>query len=237
MILKSDTISIIKDIEFKVVFSGRRSLGISVLPDSSVIVRVPFRTSLKTINRIVEEKAGWIIKHRDKYREKGISKLSGNYLPGEIQLFRGNEYILKIERSDKTYLRFNENEIQIGLENTGDTKILKRLLYKAYKDEAIAVFPELFNRTLLKYGNQMFKPSGLIIRTMRGRWGSCSSKGVITLSTELIKLSDVFIEYVIVHELCHLKHHNHGVGFYNLLSELYPEWKQVRKELRKYLIH
>jgi predicted metal-dependent hydrolase len=81
----------------------------------------------------------------------------------------------------------------------------------------------------------MFKPTGLVIRTMKRRWGSCSNKGVITLSTELIKLSDLYIEYVITHELCHLKHHNHGPQFYKLLSEVFPEWKTVRKELRKYI--
>jgi predicted metal-dependent hydrolase len=235
--LKSDSTSTIKDIEFRVVYSRRRSLGISVLPDSSVIVRVPYLTSLRTINRIVREKSDWIIKHRDKYREKGNSKLTGTYLTGEIQLFHGKEYVLRIEKSNKPYLRFTENEIEIGVEDPDDIKIIKRLLYKAYKDEALAAFPDIFNRTIQKYGNQMFKPSGLIIRTMKRRWGSCSNKGIITLSTELIKLSDVFIEYVIVHELCHLKHHNHGAGFYKLLSELYPEWKQVRRELRNYLIH
>jgi hypothetical protein len=81
----------------------------------------------------------------------------------------------------------------------------------------------------------MFNPAGLVIRTMRRRWGSCSHKGIITLSTELIKLSDLHIEYVIAHELCHLKHHNHGSQYYKLLSEVFPEWKMVRKELRKYI--
>jgi predicted metal-dependent hydrolase len=77
--LKPDNTSTINDIEFKVVYSRRRSLGISVLPDSSVIVRVPYLTSLRTINRIVQEKSDWIIKHRNKYREKGNSKLTGTY--------------------------------------------------------------------------------------------------------------------------------------------------------------
>ena len=67
------------------------------------------------------------------------------------------------------------------------------------------------------------------------RWGSCSRKGLITLSTELIKLPDIYIEYVIIHELCHLKHHNHGKEYYNLLSELFPDWKKVRKDLREYI--
>jgi predicted metal-dependent hydrolase len=72
---------------------------------------------------------------------------------------------------------------------------------------------------------------------MKRRWGSCSNKGIITLSTELIKLPDLYLEYVIIHELCHLKHHNHGSGYYKLLSELFPDWKAARKDMRTYFIH
>jgi hypothetical protein len=222
-------------IEFKVLYSRRRTLGISVLPDSSVIVRVPYLTSIKTINKIVQQKAGWIIKHRDSYREKEPDKLNRLYVNGEIHLFRGNESVLKIEKTGRPYARFYDGTIEIGLEKTDDSVAIKKLLYKGYKDVAIDVFPDLFSKVLKKHENQIFKPTGLVIRTMKRRWGSCSNKGVITLSTELIKLPDIFVEYVIIHELCHLKHHNHGAGYYKLLSDLFPEWKSVRKELRKYI--
>jgi predicted metal-dependent hydrolase len=224
-----------EDIEFRVIYSGRRTLGISILPDSTVIVRVPWLTSMKTINRIVRQKSGWIIKHRDIYRGKVQSGLSLQYVSGENHLFRGNKCVLKIEISFKPYVRFNDGTILLGLENTENVRAVKMLLYRGYKDEAMRVFPEIFTRILDKFESQDFKPKGLIIRTMKRRWGSCSNKGIITLSTELIKLPDIYIEYVIHHELCHLKHHNHGAGYYNLLTELFPEWKSIRKEMRKYI--
>lgn len=235
MSLKIQKTHNIQDIEFKVIYTRRRTLGISVLPDSSVLVRVPYLTSLKTINRIVQEKAGWIIKHRDSYKEKEKSNLTGLYVTGQTHLFRGYESVLKIEKSSKAYVRFNESIIELGLEKTNDTQAIKRLMYKGYKNEALIVFPDLLSNVLQKHEIQMFKPTALVIRTMKRRWGSCSNKGIITLSTELIKLPDLFIEYVILHELCHLKHHNHGTGYYNLLSELFPEWISVRKELRRYI--
>ena len=225
----------IEDIEFKVIYSGRRSIGISVLPDSSVIVRVPYLTSFKAITRIVTDKYGWIIKHRDNYRKLDNSSLNRSYTSGELHLFRGNRSILQIEKSVKPYVRFNDNTIELGTLKTDDSDVIKRLLYMGYKDEALILFPELLQKVVRGHQNQMFKPAGLIIRTMKRRWGSCSNKGVITLSTELIKLSDLYIEYVIAHELCHLKHHNHGAHYYKLLSEVFPEWKAVRKELRKYI--
>jgi len=225
----------IEDIEFKVIYSRRSTIGISVLPDSSVIVRVPYLTTLKTINRIVKEKYFWVIKHRDNYRELDNSSRNKSYTSGETYLFRGKESLLKIEKSAKPYVIFFDSTIELGTEKTDDPETVRRLLYKGYKNEAITHFPILMRKVLREHENQKFKPEGLIIRTMKRRWGSCSNKGIVILSTELIKLSDLYIEYVITHELCHLKHHNHGPNFYKLLTEMYPEWKTVRKELRKYI--
>jgi predicted metal-dependent hydrolase len=232
---KEERTGIIKDIEFRVVYSGRRTLGISVLPDSTVIVRVPYRTTDKTISRIVNEKAEWIIKHRDSYKNQVNSKLNRIYSNGETHLFRGKELFLKIVKSDRSFIRFSEGIIDMGLPFNEDSDAIKKLLYKGYKREATLIFPQILSSTLLKNEKQEFKPAGLLIRSMKRRWGSCSNKGIITLSTELIKLSDLYIEYVIIHELCHLKHHNHGAKYYELLTELFPEWKTARKELRKYI--
>jgi predicted metal-dependent hydrolase len=235
--LKDPEIHQIEDIEFKVVYSRRRSLGISVLLDASVIVRVPNRTSFKTISRIVREKYRWIIKHRDNYRKKEKTNKYNSYQNGDIHLFRGIESVLKIEYSGKPYIRFSDHIIEMGLKEKDDPVAIKKLLYKGYKEEAQTVFPDFMNRALEKCACQAFNPTGLIIRTMKRRWGSCSNKGMITLSTELIKLPDLYLEYVIIHELCHLKHHNHGSGYYKLLSELFPDWKAARKDMRTYFIH
>jgi predicted metal-dependent hydrolase len=232
---KEGNIHRIEDIEFRVVYSKRRSIGISVLPDSSVIVRVPYLTSYKTISRIVIDKYNWVVKHRDNYRKLENSSTNKLYTTGEMHLFHGNQSVLRVEKSEKSSVRFYDSTIQLKTEKTNDPEVIRRLLYKGYKNEALRYFPELMIKVLKEHENQMFRPKGLIIRTMKRRWGSCSNKGVITLSTELIKLSDLYIEYVITHELCHLKHHNHGSQFYKLLSEVFPEWKTVRKELKKYI--
>jgi len=235
IMIKDQEIRKIEDIEFKVIYSKRRTLGISVLPDSSVVVRVPYLTSYKTISRIIREKSAWIIKHRDSYRKKEHNKPSILYVDGELHLFRGKKSVLRIGKSNKSYIRFTDSTIELGLGKTDDAVAIKRLLYKGYKSEALTVFPRIFSNVLIKYEAQNFKPAGLVIRTMKRRWGSCSGKGIVTLSTELIKLSDVYIEYVILHELCHLRHHNHGTRYYKLLSELSPGWKTIRKELREFI--
>lgn len=224
------------NIEYEVIFSRRRTLGISVLPDSSVIVRVPYRTSKKTIIRMVEEKSEWIIKHRDNFKNNRQNKPVRSFTDGSSHLFRGKKCILNISESKRRFVRFNGDSIDMGIDNTGDENSVKKLLQKGYKAEAYSNIPILFENILRKYNDLNFRPTGLVIRSMKRRWGSCSNKGKITLSSELIRLSDKHIEYVIVHELCHLRHHNHGPRFYELLSELYPEWKTVRKEIREYVL-
>ncbi len=225
----------IQEIEFTIIYSGRRTIGISILPDASVVVRVPYRTSLRAIESIVLKKSGWIIKHRDNYRNNLATKTVIHYRSGEMHLFRGKEKILDVKNSPKPYVSFLEDTIEIGIKRTDDPNEVKKLLYKGYKDEAISLFALKMQDILTNYEYYNFKPTGLIIRSMKRRWGSCSNKGIITLSTELIKLPDLYIEYVITHELCHLKHHNHGKQYYALLSELFPDWKSARQEMKKYV--
>jgi predicted metal-dependent hydrolase len=223
------------DIEYTIVFSRRRTLGISILPDSRVVVRAPLKASLATINGIVSDKAGWIRKHLDNHKTRETKKLNGDILNGEKQLYRGNECKLVVTRSEKPFVRFNENTIELGLDNPENQVIIKRLLQLGFRNEAARIFPLKVNEALVKYSDQDFRITGLVLRTMKSRWGTCSRKGVITLNTELVKLPEKYLEYVIAHELCHLKHHNHGKEYYLLLSKLFPEWKVVRQAMKEYI--
>ena len=127
------------NIEYRIVYSRRRTLGISVLPDSSVIVRVPYRTPAKTISRIVHEKSAWIIKHLDSYAQKEKRKLNSKLIDGEKQLFRGRECVLQILQSKKPVVRFTDNRIEVGLDKVDDQSAVRKLLYLGYKTEALKI--------------------------------------------------------------------------------------------------
>ena len=236
MKLRKPTIYSIGGIEFTAVYSRRRTIGISVRPDSTVILRAPYLTSFSTIERIINQKSEWIIRHRNNYREKIKSIPKRVYADGEIHLFRGRSLILRIHPAKKQFVKFTDEEINLGLTSINDEVAVRRLLYKGYKQEAEILFLGFLSAAIEKYSRWDLKPSGLIIRSMKRRWGSCSNKGIITLNSELVKLRDEYTEYVIAHELCHLRHHNHGEKFYKLLSEIYPWWKQARKELRQHVL-
>lgn len=221
-------------IKYKLIYSSRRTLGISILPDASVIVRVPYRTPEKTILKLVNDKASWIQKHTEDIRKRVSNNPPRKYIDGEEHPFRGKASALRIESSSKPYCRFTDHLIELGTSRPDNPESVRHILHQGYRKEASNIFPATLRRILEDNQELGFGVTKLNIRSMKSRWGSCSNRGVISLNTELIKLPEIFLEYVIIHELCHLKHHNHGEGFYRLLSDLFPEWRKVRKELKRY---
>jgi predicted metal-dependent hydrolase len=222
--------------DYKIIYSGRRSLAISVGPATGVIVRAPYRTSLKAIENLVCAKTTWINKHLESYRSSVNINNIKNYYDGAETLLYGREHRLKIISSEKYYVkRDGENTIEVGLKNMSDKDLVGPMLEKWYKIISEGLFRQRFGEILLKYKDFNFKPSAFSVKVMKRRWGSCSSKGKITISSELVKLDDIYLEYVILHELCHLRHHNHGKEFYYLLSEVFPDWKRRRSELKRYV--
>jgi predicted metal-dependent hydrolase len=224
------------DINYNVVFSRRRTIGISVSPDKGVVIRAPYRTPSGTIKGIIHSKSDWIRKHQERFLKLDRSVVPIDYSDGSTHLFIGNHFILKIVKSKKTIINQYENFIEIGLNNTVNTSSVKRIMYKWYKDEATLFFSTKLKEVLSRCESYNFKPTSLIVRTMKRRWGSCSVKGKISLSTELIKMAEPCIEYVIIHELCHLKHHNHGKEFYALMSKIEPDWKIYRRKLKDHVM-
>jgi predicted metal-dependent hydrolase len=222
-------------IHYNIIYSGRRSIGIIVSPESGVTVRAPYRTSLKTIEDLVQSKSAWIKKHLDNHSSLIRINRNSEYKDGEYHYFGGRQYLLKIIQSESCYVKLYENIIEIGMRSIEDKAKVSLLLQKWYKNMAEEHFRKKLQELLSRFSNYNFSPTNLSVRAMKGRWGSCTSKGKITLSTELVKLNDKYIEYVIVHELCHLKHHNHSPAYYKLLSEVCPEWVTVRKELRGFI--
>lgn len=220
------------EIKYKIVFTRRRSICITVTPDKGVIVRAPHRMPAETIERFISEKEAWIRKHLNKY--SGITRLNkkeyndGDYLPCQGKLYR-----LKVVSSPQFYVNQYDDIIETGTD--GRDGIIKASIDLWYRKRAEVYIHGRFREIVARYGSYGFHPSGLSVRPLKSRWGSCTSKGKITISSELIKLDPVYTDHVIIHELCHLKYHNHSREFYNLLEELEPGHKSIRKNLRKYI--
>jgi predicted metal-dependent hydrolase len=218
---------------YKIIHSRRRTISISVSPDKGVTVRAPVRASLSTIEKFVNSRSGWVEKHLENYTRH--TRLNGSLADGEKVLFRGKEYNLRLVNGDKGSVSLNGNEIIVTAPMVKNPAAAGMALKKWYYEKAAFLITERIGEMTVRYGSYGFDPKRVTVRTMKRRWGSCSSKGRITINSELVKIDDIFTDYVILHELCHLKHHNHGSEYYKLLTQVFPEWKNVRKELRKYL--
>lgn len=223
------------EIKYQVIFSQRRTISLIVSPEKGVTVRAPYRTSYRTIEKFVKEKSGWISKNLAKHSELIRINHGKLYVDGETHLFMGKEYSLRIKESVKLSVNQYDNYIEVGVDKINDRAKIKMLSERWYRQNAQEHFVKKLNEILIRYNDFDFSPSKLVVKPLKSRWGSCTSKGRITISSELIKLDEKFAEYVIIHELCHLKYHNHGKDFYRLLGELVPDYKAIRKDLRKYI--
>lgn len=229
-------LQMIPGIEYKVVYSRRRTLSIHVYPVQEVIVRAPYSTSLKSIERFINQKTEWIASCLESFKTLVRIDSRNGYSDGDHILLFGESHELRLVPAGKFSVRIIEDRvIEIGHPGNDDPLLIRAILEKWFKIIAVKELTIRFSDALVKYKKYGFSPSGFAVSTMKKRWGSCSSKGKIAISYDLIRLSGIYADYVITHELCHLVHHNHSENYYRLLTEVYPGWKNVRQELRRYL--
>lgn len=225
-----------EEFKYSIAFSRRRTLSIVISPDKGIIVKAPLRTPFNTIHRFVDSKSAWIRKTIQGFNHLKRIDNSLGYSDGEKILFRGKQYLLRLNRNESSSVSLSKDDtIEVNCRNDLVPEAIRLLLDKWFWSVARGEITVKFNDIVNKLNHYNFKPSGFAVRKMKSRWGSCSSRGKIAVSYDLIRLEDSFTEYVIIHELCHLRHHNHGTDYYTLLTEIYPDWKRKRADLKKYI--
>jgi hypothetical protein len=218
------------EIQYILERSGRRTISISVRRDGSVIVRAPLKVPVSEIESFVRAKAKWILKHSERLTKRHLSE-SKDYTDGELHYYLGRPIPLRIKRTGRNRISLTDESIEVETASEWNPEYGEQLLKALYRRKATEVFSERMAHLLEKHSRYNFRPTGLKVRTMVSRWGSCSANGSITLSSNLLKKRIELIDYVIMHELCHLRHRNHGPGFYKLLEGVCPDYKRLKKEI------
>lgn len=221
-------------IHFTLNYKERKSLGIKVHPDGKVEVLSPLTATQAEVLQKVRQKASWIIRQLDYFDSYKPATPARRFVNGETHLYLGRQYRLKIVSDVENAVKAYRGQMWMHAVDT-EPEALKQQLNKWYKQRAIIVFNELLEEALPKFNRYKVKVSSLSIRHMRKRWGSCTPAGKIMLNTELIKAPKGCIEYVIVHELAHLVHHNHTKAFQSLLSRILPDWQKWKERLERSL--
>ncbi|MBF8151309.1 M48 family metallopeptidase [Winogradskyella sp. F6397] len=223
-------------IDYSLEFSERKTLGIKVHPDKSVKVSAPKESSIEKVREKVKHKASWIIKQQDFFLSFHPLTPERKFISGETHLYLGRQYRLKLYKSNEAYVKLKGGYINVYVKDKDDKLAVQEQLKKWYREKAEKYFEVLFKR--LKSISKSFyrdEPT-LSYRWMKKRWGSCDKNGNIHLNFELIKAPKQCIEYVIIHELCHLKYLNHSTDFFNLLEKVYPDWKIIKDRLEKMMV-
>jgi predicted metal-dependent hydrolase len=221
------------EIRYELSFTERKTMGIKVYPDCSVKVIVPIETKEESIEIKVREKAPWILKQQREFLSYHPLTPPRKYINGESHLYLGRQYKLKIEVAKVNEVKLKEGKLFIfHTEKTSPEKAL----FDWYKQKADKQFTILLEKSLKLYFRYNLENPKLEIRQMTKRWGSCTPKGKVILNLELVKAPKGCIEYVIIHELCHLIHHNHSKKFYDLQDLIMPDWSKWKERLERTLV-
>jgi len=229
-----------KRIDFRLEYSDRRTLGITVTPELEVLVKAPVDTVVDVIKERLRKKAPWIIRQLNFFLSFHPRLTDRKFIGGETHLYLGKQYRLKVINSELGVRRGDGVKLkgQFLEVYTSDNTKVKDLVEAWYFDKAIMKFHEiaepLFNSFTSKH-NLSLITYHLSIRKMPTRWGSCTATGRIILNPELIKAPRACIEYVIGHELCHLIHHDHTQRFLDLQTKEMPEWEKWKNKLERLL--
>lgn len=222
-----------KKIDFQLQYVDRKSLGITVTPESEVIVKAPLNAPIEKIKEKIRDKASWIIKQQSFFLGFYPKTPARKFVGGETHLYLGRQYQLKVVIGKKNEVKYKGRYIEVTAKNK---KLTKELLNQWYRAKAKEKFAEIAEPYIQRFKKLKVEPKGLFIQEMKTRWGSCTAKGKIILNPELIKAPKPCIEYVIVHELCHLVHHNHSAAFFKLQKKIMPDCDKWKDKLEMFLI-
>lgn len=220
-------------IHFGLTRTGRKSLAISVLPDLSVVVTAPNGSPLELVRQKVQKRAPWILRQQDYFKAYLPKQPPRRYVSGETHLYLGRQYRLKVFQTDAESVKLKGGYIQIGVNDKTGNDHVRALLDGWLVRRARAQFESRLDNCWVRLRKQGVLRPTLRLRRMQKRWGTCTRDGVIYLTPNLVKAPGSCIDYVIVHELCHLKHPHHGKAFYKMLRHVLPDWEQRKARLEK----
>jgi len=194
-----------------------------------LVIKSP-RVSQKRIEQLLLKKASWINKSREKFRDKKGKAL--DFTQECTLYFLGEPHLLQLvlHERKRTKIHF-DGDVFTLFYSTFDTRIFQKHIDTFYKEEAKAYIPKITD----KWAKTMdLSTNSISFRKTKRQWGSCSAKNDLSFNTMMMKLPLDVIQYIIVHELAHIRHKHHQKSFWGLVEAYLPEYKTQVKELKMY---
>ena len=219
-----------QEIAYRLHRAKRKSLRIVVSPDATIDVYAPEHATGTEIQLALSKKKAWIARKLAAVAQYHPLPTPTRYISGETLVYLGRQYRLKVKTGPDGPAKLSGRYLQVSVRDKNKAKEVKQKVEAWYRDHAHTSFHRFLETCYAVASRHGVSRPTLTIRTMKTRWGSCSRSGRITLNSKLIQVPVHCIEYVIMHELCHLLHHNHSPTFYSLLTRCQPDWRK-RKEV------
>jgi predicted metal-dependent hydrolase len=220
-------------IPYQVAYDDNRTsrVAIHVNPDGSVSVDAPKGFDDNSIKSAVQKRAKWVINHVTQAKERFAHVRPKEYVSGEQVLYLGRRYMLKVIPVDSkpSPARLIGNRLEVQTQS-GDLNDIKGRIRAWYRVKGRDYIERRIN-TVARPLPWVSSPPPFRFSQMSRQWGSCSANGEIALNPNLIKAPRRCIDYVILHEVAHLKHHHHGPDFWRLIDVYCPNWKETKSVL------
>jgi predicted metal-dependent hydrolase len=219
-----------RKIPYRLHRTSRKTLRIVVSPDLSIDAFAPLHARDSRVVTAIFKKAPWIAKVLDKIESYHPLPSLKRYISGETFVYLGRQYRLKVTEGYKRVAKLNGPFLHVVVPDRTNNRMIKSAVEKWYRIRADEVFGRYLDKCYRIASRHGIPSPELSVRTMQRRWGSCSSSKRVTLNLKLVQAPVHCIEYVIMHELCHLVRHDHSRGFYSLLTRCQPDWRK-RKDI------
>ncbi len=214
--------------EMSFVPEERKTFQLRVKPTLEVVVKYPEESNDRELQDFLKRKYRWLVKQLNYFEQFQIKQSNRAYVSGESYRYLGRQYQLKVVESPKPYLKLSYGTFELGVPDTNSQAHKKLILERWYLDRRAVVFEEQYLMMQHLFDEGEFPK--LCIEEMPKRWGSFRRGRYIALHPLLILAPKRCIDYVIVHELCHMKYRDHSSEYYAHLSIKMPDW-QDRKDV------
>lgn len=219
-----------KEVEFEILRKNRKTICIKINEDGAVIVSAPLRTSKEYILLVIENRVNWILEKQKEIKLRSSRKVKRDFTEGSTFMYLGEEYPLHFdfdERRKGITIELNE---QLTLHtNTIDREKLKMALEKWYRAETLKIVTK---RIDYYAGNFKDKVTNIRVKEQKRRWASCTGKNAILFNWRCSMARADVLDYIVVHEMCHMDHRNHSKYFWNRVREIMPDYKEKHEWLR-----
>lgn len=215
---------------YDLIHQERKTLSLTVTPDMRICVKCPHDTAEERIEQFLKKKWFWLQKQLrffGKHQRKAYAK---EYVSGESFHYLGRQHQLIVKRGAEDKVSLLRGVLMVYTSKPlTNNKHVQKLVTEWFDEKRSKVFADRFE-AMKKRFDYKHMPT-LAVRDMKKRWGSFANKEKIILHPKLIHVPKDCLDYVIVHELCHMRYKNHDKKFFVFLEEKYPKWEKVKERL------